>query len=318
MDQDQYINEDSASDQAIEWLARLRADDVTAAEVADFATWLANSSRNKVAFDEATELWHLLNELPVQVTQKPIKRRVYNTALPLAAAASVVFACVMMVLQLTVPSFSTGHGEQRRVILADGSTAFLNTSSKISIHFSRTERRIHVDSGEIWFDVTKNPSRPFIVEGRYASARAVGTAFTVRETLGYTRVGVTEGTVSFNVEAGQAVNSKMPSAKLLQIGQQATASEGFTDLQPYATDTALAWQRGQLVYDDVRLDELVKDLNRYLPTPMTVNGSNLESRRVSAVLYLEDQSAMLEALSKTLPIRWKSVSDSLIIITSDR
>ena len=54
MERTHYASGDSPSDEAIEWLARLRADDVTQQEKADFAAWLAASALHKTAFDEAT------------------------------------------------------------------------------------------------------------------------------------------------------------------------------------------------------------------------------------------------------------------------
>ena len=320
MERNQYDSAGSPSDQAIEWLARLRADDVTPAETADFATWLASSSLNKAAFDEATELWHQLRQLPAQ--RLPVQRLApsqppYRRAFPLAAAASFLVACFVLVLQLTTPSFATGKGEQSRVVLADGSIAFLNTSSEISVSYAKNARRIQLLRGEVWFDVNKQADRPFIVSGRYATAEAVGTAFTVRETPGFTRVGVTEGVVAVrNTGSDSASSAPRLPPHLLQKGEQSTVSANVMDYQPYHADTALAWQRGQLIYDEVRLDELIADLKRYLPKNMTINDDNLVDQRVSAVLHLDDQDAMLEALTKTLPIRWQAVSDNLIIITS--
>ena len=86
-------NHEARSDQAIEWLARLRATDVTAAEKADFAAWLAESPLNKAAFDDATHLWHQLDGLP-ELTDLPTRRpsRSFFPQWPLAAAATVVFA----------------------------------------------------------------------------------------------------------------------------------------------------------------------------------------------------------------------------------
>jgi transmembrane sensor len=311
----QYDSAGSPSDQAIEWLARLRADDVTPAETADFAAWLATSTLNKTAFDEATELWHQLSNLPVQqLAPSPQSHRSlqprYRRILPLAAAASLLISCFVIVLQLTTPSFATGKGEQRRVVLADGSIAYLNTSSEISVNYSTDSRSIQLRHGEVWFDVSKQPDRPFVVSGRYATARAVGTAFTVRETPGFTQIGVTEGIVA--VHHGELESQP----HMLHQGEQSTVSTSLTDYQAYNADIALAWQRGQLIYDDVRLDELVADLNRYLPKNMTINDDSLVAHRVSAVLYLDDQDAMLEALAKTLPIRWQAVSRGLIIITA--
>ncbi|XOV81764.1 MAG: FecR domain-containing protein [bacterium] len=300
----------SVSDQAIEWLARLRAEDVTPQETADFAIWLAASSAHQRAFDEAAELWLLSAHLPPQsVTLKPPASR-YGSVVPLATAASVLFAAFLMVVQLATPSFTTEKGEQRRVVLADGSIAFMNTASKMQVHYSADERRIVLTQGEVWFDVAENAERPFTVDGRFTDAQALGTAFSVRETPGFTRVSVTEGEVVLIDENG--VNSPH-----LGPGDEGTVSATATDYQQVDPEILLAWQRGQLVYNDVRLDELLHDLNRYLPKTMAINDQYLESLRVSAVLNLDDQEAMLEALSKTLPIRWKSLSDTLIIVTSD-
>ncbi len=311
MERTHYASGDSPSDEAIEWLARLRADDVTQQEKADFAAWLAASSLNKVAFDEATELWQLLGRMPQQSVPAATSGRGYTRALPFAAAASVLVACLLMVLQLTTPSFTTGKGEQRRVVLADGSTAFLNTASELSVDYASDERRIVVSAGEVWFDVVQDSARPFIVEGGYATAKAVGTAFTVRETPGFTRVSVDEGIVALTPEENTP-------ARLLNAGEQATVSAGLTDVAPFDPDKVLAWQRGELIYENVRLDDLLDDLSRYLPKTMILNDPDLKNTRLNAFLYLDDQEAMLAALKETLPIRWKSVSDSLIIITSDR
>lgn len=313
MEPNHYESAGSPSDQAIEWLARLRADDVTPQEKADFAAWLAASNLNKTAFDEATELWQQLARLPAQRIPEAQTARLYQyrPTLPLAAAASFLIACVVLVLQLTTPGFTTGKGEQRRVVLADGTTAYLNTASAIRVNYSSDRRVIELETGEVWFDVVKQTDRPFIVNGSYASAEAVGTAFTVRETQGFTSIGVTEGVVAVH-----STDAEDP--RLLLSGEQSTVSANVTDFQTYDAETALAWQRGQLIYQDVRLDELLADLNRYLPKTMTLNDQALMDDRVSAVLYLDDQDAMLEALGKTLPIRWKTVSDSLIIITADR
>ena len=60
-------------EQAIRWLARLRADDVTAEQQAEFAVWLHQDAANKHAFDEITQLWAdlgVLSELP-QDTASP-------------------------------------------------------------------------------------------------------------------------------------------------------------------------------------------------------------------------------------------------------
>ncbi len=305
-------NQQARSDEAIEWLARLRASDVTAAEKADFAAWLAESPLNKAAFDDATRLWHELHDLPV-TTELPSKR-VFKMNWPLAAAATVLFACVLLLSQFSAVEYETGHGEQARIVLADGSIAYLNTNSSIHVDYARNARRVEISQGEVWFDVEPDAARPFIVAGRYASARAVGTAFTVREHTDFTRIKVTEGIVAFTPQIG----ALQAASERLTIGEQGTVGPAHSGVDTFEVDAELGWQRGQLIYRDVPLEDLLVDLNRYLPRAMTVNDPALSRTRVSAVLTLDDQDAMLEALRVSLPIRWNTVSDSLIIISPTR
>ncbi len=308
------IGNQTRSDAAIEWLARMRAADVTAAEKAEFAEWLAASPRNKVAFDEATALWHSLADLPdVKVAPLP-KRSRPSRQWPLAAAASVLLASLVFVFQLMPDTHVTGKGEQARIVLDDGSTAFLNTDSEVAVRYSGSQRHVDLIRGEVWFDVEADAERPFIVSGQYAEARAVGTAFSVREGSDFTRIQVTEGIVAFTPQ----LLALEASSQRLGAGEQAEASAELTEVSAFDPDIALSWQRGQLVYQDVRLEDLLQDLNRYLPKAMSVNDDTLSGERVSAVLNLDDQDAMLEALGRTLPIRWKVVSDALIIISPVR
>ena len=101
----------------------------------------------------------------------------------------------------------------------------------------------------------------------------------------------------------------------MTVGEQGTASSSMIDTATFDPETRLSWRNGQLVYQNVRLEDLLQDLNRYLPKRMTLSDDRLADLRVSAVFRLGDQQAMLEALSHSLPIRWKSLSDSLIIIS---
>jgi ferric-dicitrate binding protein FerR (iron transport regulator) len=75
--------------------------------------------------------------------------------------------------------YQTARGEQRSVVLTDGSIAQLNTLTRLIVHFDKHERRPELPSGEALFRVAHDKARPFIVDTPYASVRAVGTAFNV-------------------------------------------------------------------------------------------------------------------------------------------
>jgi transmembrane sensor len=303
-----------ASDQAIEWIARLRAHDVTPEEQGDFAEWLSADPLHGPAFDEATLLWEALAELPEQTDQTyaASKRSWRRWSYPLAAAATIVLSLAFVFTQSRYEEFSTGKGEQRRVVLADGSAAHLNTDSAMTVWFTADERAIRLDSGEVWFDVVHDPERPFRVSGTFARAEAVGTAFAVRDTPGFTRISVTEGLVSVSKTDNYSANVE---SILVSARHEGTFSPQSSETHAFDADAALAWRRGQLVYDDVLLGDVIADLNRYLPKTMTINDEELARTRISGVLFLEDQEAMLTALASVRDIKWKAVSDTLIIIT---
>lgn len=87
--------------------------------------------------------------------------------------------------------------KQQTIRLADGSTAELKPGSKLSYSdFSGNERVVYLD-GEGYFDVAKNPSKPFIVYAGRIVVQVVGTSFHVSSNTGKVRssVAVTSGKV---------------------------------------------------------------------------------------------------------------------------
>ncbi len=76
-------------------------------------------------------------------------------------------------------TYATGIGEQRSIVLADGSTVDLNSRSKIRIRFSSERRGVELIEGQALFKVAKDHARPFVVDSDGTRVRAVGTQFDV-------------------------------------------------------------------------------------------------------------------------------------------
>ena len=141
----------SVEDQAIQWLARLRGPDADVVMQAAFAEWLAADPEHQEAFDDVLLLWEDIGPAldtiaPESTTSpKPARARWFiHPASALSAAAAVLFACTIMVLQLATPVFETRKGEQSRVVLPDGSVAHLNTQTRLRVDYSAGQRRIDV------------------------------------------------------------------------------------------------------------------------------------------------------------------------------
>src|SRR5207245_2615866 len=70
---------------------------------------------------------------------------------------------------------STDIGERSVLALADGSKVTLNTASAVRADYTGRERRLTLVRGEAFFDVAKDPTRPFMVTAGSRQVIAVGT-----------------------------------------------------------------------------------------------------------------------------------------------
>jgi len=295
-----------AEDAAIAWIARLRSHDVTQEDRRRFAVWLAEQPAHRRAFDRMTELWERLAIVDSIDGGAAVARRSQRRWMaPLALAAALILGVgVWLQSPTTTEIHETARGGQQHVTLTDGSRIDLNTDSRIEVRMEDKDRHVRLTHGEAYFEVSPDPNRPFTVATRDGTVRVLGTAFLVRVGADETLVGVASGRVG--VVSNGATSEIGP-------GQSVVLTDGI-EAAHVDPATASSWRSGQLVYDGVTLAELITDMNRYVKVPMSLASPQLADERVSAVVTIGDQEAMLEALGQTLPLRWRLVSDRLIVI----
>ena len=113
-----------------------------------------------------------------------------------AGALAAIFVLAYLGWQQTaVTRVTTGLGEQYSRVLPDHSVVELNTQSEIRVAFTASERRVELIRGEAFFDVAKDAARPFMVVTDLATAKAIGTRFSVYRSQTGTIVTVAEGRV---------------------------------------------------------------------------------------------------------------------------
>lgn len=194
--------------EAAEWLVKLDGDTMLQPEeLRALREWMHRSPVHRDELISFGEFWsdQSLVALPIS-----LEALYYDTALvnenekqrwfPLQRtilAALVVGVCVALVFNFEgLPGYfgvdtiagssktddamyATAIGQQRTVTLPDGSIVYLNTNSQIRIDYSAQYRNILLLQGEVFFDVAKQPERPFHVYAGRGRVQAVGTAFTV-------------------------------------------------------------------------------------------------------------------------------------------
>ena len=101
----------------------------------------------------------------------------------------------------------TRPGEQRRLQLADGSVVWLNAGSRLRYPaaFARPQREVFLE-GEAFFEVARDPKKPFLIHAGQSTTRVLGTSFSVRSYAREPAVVVVVVTVAFSAgQTGQTV-----------------------------------------------------------------------------------------------------------------
>lgn len=229
-----------------------------------------------------------------------IRRRMRKVGSGLASIVAVIGLALFtgeryLSLDYWLADQRTATGEQRTLRLSDGTLVSLNTHSALDVRFDDRQRRIVLQEGEILVETGHNDPRPFIVETREGSMRALGTRFLVKREDQGTRLSVLKSAVAAHPQATDQ-------EQILREGQQVLMRREGLGPTVALSPGADAWIRGMLVVDNVRLEELVHELGRYRPGYLGVE-PKVADLRITGSFPLQDTDLALTALLPTLPVQ---------------
>lgn len=351
---------------AARWLARLNADTVSEKHRHLFQVWYEANPKHAEAYDRLEAAWRALDGLSVLNKEDPrhgVSSRLekvsipinslidwFNTALTIRPAAAMsaavaAFALVLSPIIVTTLKFSratsqlsffhTETGRQDTIDLVDGSKIFLNTATRVEVRYTGATRDIRLLSGEAFFDVARDESRPFSVYAGDGVVRALGTAFTVRLVKNEAiEVTVAEGDVALSTfaalddagptEAASPQNddviesSKTSPLGRLSAGQQAVFSEQIESIDPVSSgeiDRRLAWRGGELSYEGQSLLEVLQDISRYTEFEIVTQGGGFQDMTVSGHFQIDEIDAIFDVLQQTFGLKIDRSNEGVIFVS---
>lgn len=309
--------------EAAVWVARLHGPERSRQMERECLAWQARSAAHGLAFERCTDTWQDAARVTLgdyasaaarhaeAENKSGLTRRLRWSA---GATLSGLVVGILMVLQpwRDMATYATGVGEQRTVMLNDGTRLSLNTSTRVRVDLTSVQRTVSVEDGEALFEVAKDARRPFVVRVADSEVVALGTVFSVRLTpataIGGDALAVTliEGQVSVRTTRGET-DSAASRDVLLEPGDRLRRSEPHRDLttgrQGVTTqldrprvDQLTAWRRSEAVFDDVPLSEAVVEMNRYSRKPIVLLGDvSAKALRVSGLFRTGDNVAFARA-----------------------
>lgn len=316
---------------AAAWHARLNDADADSAESearrTAFNQWLQADPRHPNAFAETDSLWRALEVPAAHIVSRaasgPVENRRGSERSPsLRRRMAALAACLFLAAAVGVIGqddlllhLQSDHvsdvGERVPLALQDGSEITLNTDSAIAVSFGADRRVVRLLKGQAWFDVAQDEDRPFHVETPVGAVRVTGTRFDVRLDGDTALVSLTEGRVALSTKLDV---SESPPVVLTPGLQARVSATGISSATPFDKTAVTAWLRGQLVFYDTPLIQVVTELNRYRKGRIVVINEELETLRISGVFRTDDNELALSAIASTLPVRIIRLTDHLVLL----
>ncbi|MBP1840517.1 FecR family protein [Formosa algae] len=177
----------------------------------------------------------------------------------------------------------TQAGEQKRIVLADGSTVILNENSALNYPqtFQDSTRMVSLE-GQAFFEVTKNPEHPFIVKSGGLSTKVLGTSFNIIERDTIIEVMVSTGLVNVT-SASEGVYLK-PNQKVTYTQKTATLTKATVN-----AELNNLWWKGEVVLEQVQIQELAVALEHIYQIPFQITDARVADMYLYSLRLRQDE-----------------------------
>ena len=320
--------------QARSWVVYLHSGDATADKLAEFETWLAADADHAIAYHDYEQIMTDLGmtcgapgdagTMPAETAPLPELARKPGLSPMRALAGGVLAAAFALAATVGIslydrpasdtglqtaqlPAIETRIAEIRDVTLPDGTVVTLGAKSRIDYKFEDGLRMVSLAEGEAFFDVAPDKAHPFYVQAGDRLVRVVGTQFDVRQSSASVMVSVVEGVVEVikaqDPEATEKIHSTL-AKDVLTAGDKVTATIGQVEsrIEEIDPDKAASWRNGWLAYDNVSLDDIIADLDRYDDRNFVFSDTQLRQVRVTAAFGADNVDQFLYALEASYPL----------------
>lgn len=234
---------------------------------------------------------------------------------------------------------STKNGSRTKIQLPDGTSVWLNSSSKLvydNTHFGTGIREVSL-TGEAYFDVVKNPNKPFVIHTAKMDIKVLGTAFNVKCYPGEktTETSLIRGSVEVTLKDRQEKIIMKPNDKLIlnnddfkpvkQLIAKTTKEATIEKINPiveishltiYPKDSSIVetgWVDNRLVFSDERLEEIAKKMERWYGVTINIGNEKLKKELLTGSFEKETIYQALNALQLTTAFTYKVDKDLITI-----
>lgn len=311
------------------WFVRQDAQAMTPGDHDEFEHWLLADAANRDAYQRTAAMWQgiestvesgELRALRVAALAAGPEPKVWPRAVAVAGgtlAAVVAIAALTWNLavgvrdQMATPDFAsagqymTGQKQQSSVALPDGSQVAMNLDTDFRIDFTPQRREVRLLKGQAFFEVAKDPKRPFVVIAADRRIEALGTKFDVKLSDQRLEVVLLEGRVSVERDERSLLEkiTKRTERVELRPDQRLVAAPGESaSIGATKAAQATSWHEGWIAFEDESLERAIAELNRYSEVPLVIADDAARAMRVSGVFRIGQPDRFAAIIQELLPL----------------
>ncbi|MDO6439613.1 FecR domain-containing protein [Cyclobacterium sp. 1_MG-2023] len=198
--------------------------------------------------------------------------------------------------------------ESKEEVLLDGSQLTLNKHTRLSYRqkFLGDDRFVTLMEGEAYFEVQKNPKKPFIIAVDEVEVRVLGTSFNIKKAEGKTIVIVDEGLVQVSTGKDELFLTKNEKATISTIDESIRKEPSRNQLFKYYVSK-------EFVAKDMALEELVEGLNEAYGSKIELVSERARSMSITTTLPFGPLEDNLEIIRQTLGVSISHEGGAIII-----
>lgn len=313
-------------------LGKSLAKETTTDEELVIQNWLKESPDNEQYFKEFQWLWAKMQEvkpfkrvdtegalgklharMEVTPTLKAVKtpNKIFNLSfiMKVAAVFFIGFAIYSQFTKPEKPIIIQATLTAKTDTLMDGSIITLNKKSGLTLsdRFNKKERRMKL-TGEAYFEVAHDATRPFVVEIQDLEVVAVGTAFNIDNVADNRRV-------SIMVTDGKVKVANKTETEYAMKGETAVydMQTGHISIEKREDANKLAYKTRHLRFDETPLSMAVAQLSQVYGVNIILKNKQLENCPLVVTFDNKPLEDVLMILEKTFSIVVEKSGETIVL-----
>ena len=328
-------------------IAKYYSEECNQEEINELLKWSDESKENQILFNQVKQdleiinLNKSMNKINVDSAWEKLKNRIQEDEqnltvikerkVRLIAFPTVLKFAATIVILLGIGFFSTKIYQKisnknitleyaalnelsKEIVLPDGSTVVLNSDSKISYPkvFASNERRIELE-GEAFFDVTKNPDQPFIIEAKNAEIKVLGTSFNVNASISGNKVEVFVETGLVQLSRKKNGDEKI----LINPGDIGVLSTEKLTKEKNKDLNIVAWKTREIIFHEDNLEDVINILNKIYKTNIECENQDVLNLRYTSTFRNQNIDSILNVICLTFNLKIKNIEDQIYLVKYD-